>query len=92
MCTERLRSLYCTAMRFEAEFFGEHPGAPDHPHVALLAVDFDETCSVGDTIGTIIDTAIDAAVSRSTSPCQHPHVLFPFHELLLQSVLCHSYE
>jgi hypothetical protein len=60
-----LRSLYCTAMRFEAAFFGEQPGLPPVPRVALLAVDFDETCTAGDTIGAIIDTAIQAAVQRS---------------------------
>ena len=60
-----LRGLYCTAMRFEAAFFGEQPGLPPVPRVALLAVDFDETCTAGDTIGAIIDTAIQTAVQRS---------------------------
>ena len=60
-----LRSLYCTAMRFEAAFFSEQPATPPPPRVALLAADFDETCTVSDTTGAIIDAAIDAAVRRS---------------------------
>lgn len=60
-----LCSLYCTAMRFESAFFGEQPQTPPLPRVALLAVDFDETCTASDTIGAIINAAIDAAVQRS---------------------------
>lgn len=52
-------------MRFEAAFFSEQPAVPPLPRVALLAVDFDETCSASDTIGVIIETAIEAAVRRS---------------------------
>jgi hypothetical protein len=65
MLAGSLRSLYCTAMRFEAAFFGEQPGLPPLPRVALLAVDFDETCTASDTIGAIINTAIEATVQRS---------------------------
>lgn len=65
---EKLRSLYCTAMHFESNFFGEHPSTPKQPRVALLAVDFDDTCSESDTIGTILDTAINAAAARSSCP------------------------
>lgn len=60
-----LRSLYCTAMRFEAAFFSEQPTALPLPRVALLAVDFDETCTASDTTGAIISAAIEAAVQRS---------------------------
>jgi hypothetical protein len=61
-------------MRFEAAFFGEQPGLPPPPRVALLAVDFDETCTAGDTIGAIIDTAIQAAVERSGGKAERQHV------------------
>jgi hypothetical protein len=60
-----LRGLYCTAMRFEAAFFSEQPELPPLPRIALLAVDFDETCTAGDTIAAIINAAIEAAVQRS---------------------------
>ena len=63
---ESLRALYCTAMRFEAAFFSEQDGAPQLPPLALLGVDFDETCSRGDTIAAVIAAAIDAAAARGT--------------------------
>ncbi len=52
-------------MHFEAAFFGEQPATPRPPRVALLAADFDETCTAADTTGAIIGAAIDAAVRRS---------------------------
>ena len=60
-----MQGLYCTAMRFEAEFFSNHDGAPGPARVAVLGVDFDETCSRGDTIGAVIAAAIDAAAARA---------------------------
>lgn len=62
---ESLQGLYCTAMRFEAEFFSDHDGAPGPARVAVLGVDFDETCSRDDTIGAVIAAAIDAAAGRA---------------------------
>lgn len=62
---ESLRALYCTAMRFEAAFFSEQDDAPQLPRIALLGVDFDETCSRSDTIGAVIETAISAAAKHA---------------------------
>lgn len=85
---ESLRSLYCTAMRFEAQFFGDHPAAPQQPHVALLAVDFDETCSRRDTIGVVMDTAIDAAVARARSPSETHKQLTATRDQLVADYSC----
>jgi hypothetical protein len=87
-----LRSLYCTAMRFEAAFFGEQPGLPPPPRIALLAVDFDETCTAGDTIGVIIDTAIEAAVERSGGEARWQYTYFMYDSTYLDSAPSTSFD
>ena len=48
-------------MRLEAAFFSEQPGLPKPPAIGILVVDFDETCTAGDTTGVIINAAIAEA-------------------------------
>lgn len=49
----------------EAAFFSDQPLVPALPPVGLLAVDFDDTCTAGDTISLIINAAISAAEQQA---------------------------
>lgn len=72
-CAGKLKQLYKSAMQLEVQFFTEQPHGPGPPHVNMIVVDFDETCTVHDTIGLILDAAITAADQKAGGDLSNIH-------------------